>query len=390
MLRAGGLRLASIGPLHGGPSEFSAAVAKASADLEGTAELVIVYLPVLPPADLRAFLAGAARAARRAVVVGATTGGAAFTERGVTRTGVVGAVLGGGVSIRSADARNLRHNGCDAIHRALDSLEIGSARTSSVLALMDAYATDGETIVSALRRHTPVECRCFGAMAGDNWAFENTYVFHGGEVLSNAAVFVLIESPTKLAMDVIHGWSPVPDSRGMVITAAEGSVLRKLDDRPAAEVYVTELTRLGLLAPGEHLEQTHYTSELGVSTPFGEHLKVRAPLGVSRDGSIMLAGGLSAGDAVQIAGATPDRLVNAAEQLAARVRRQVGAPLRGALVFDCAARLRLLRDRFENETRAFTGDQRSPTLGLSSYGEIAKFGGSVEGFHNSTAVMVGW
>ena len=82
--------------------------------------------------------------------------------------------------------------------------------------------------------------------------------------------------------------------------------------------------------------------------------------------------------------------MNAAERLAGRVRSEIGAPRKGALVFDCAARMRLLRDQFACETRAFAGRRRSPTVGIASYGEIAKFGTSVEGFHNTTAVMVGW
>ena len=72
---------------------------------------------------------------------------------------------------------------------------------------------------------------------------------------------------------------------------------------------------------------------------------------------------------VRVAVATPNQLVNAAEQLAARVRRQIGAPLRGALVFDCAARMKLLERKFEVEARAVAGAGRSPTVGIASYGE---------------------
>jgi hypothetical protein len=72
------------------------------------------------------------------------------------------------------------------------------------------------------------------------------------------------------------------------------------------------------------------------------------------------------------------------------VSDQIGATLRGALVFDCAARWNVLGERYDEHARAFTAGRTSPTVGVTSYGEIAKFGGSVEAFHNTTAVMVGW
>ena len=385
-----GLRLVSFGPVEGGPFRFASAIRAAVAELGDTPKLVIVYLPILPAAELRAYLAAAASAARGATIVGATTGGAAFTEHGVTRTGAVGAVLGGDVSIRTADARHVHEEGPRALHRALESLDIGSARSPSMLVLMDAYAIDGEALVSALREHTPIGCRCFGGTAGDDWSFDRTFVFHDGEVLSSAAVFVLIESPSKMAMDVLHGFCPAPGARDMLITDIEGSVLRSLDDRPAADVYLEELDRLGLIRPGEDPVRALFRAEIGIATPFGEHLKIRAPLGIGPDRSITLAGSLPPWRSVRVVVATPNQLVNAAEQLADRVRRRVGAPLRGALVFDCAARMKLLETHFETETQAFAGSSRAPTLGIASYGEIAKFGGNVEGFHNTTAVMVGW
>ena len=383
------MKLASVGPVEGSSSSFGRAVAEACAQLESRAAAVVVYLPIRPRAELRAYLAAAADASRGAVVVGMTTGGASFTERGVTHDGAVAAVLGD-VSVRSSVARDMRADARGALRRALETLEIGSARSPSMLVLMDAYAADGETLISALREHTPVNCRCFGGTAGDDWTFRGTYVFHQGEVLSNAAVLLLLESPTKMAMDVLHGWSVIDGGRELTITAADGNVLRGLDGRPAAEVYRQELERLGLIDAGAELLPALVKYELGTPTPFGENLKIRAPLALEPGGAIRLASSLPVGQRVRLVQATPEQLITAAEALAARVDNQIGATLRGALVFDCAARRSVLGDRYAEQARAFTAGRTSPTVGVTSYGEIAKFGGSVEGFHNNTAVMVGW
>jgi hypothetical protein len=130
--------------------------------------------------------------------------------------------------------------------------------------------------------------------------------------------------------------------------------------------------------------------ELGIATRFGEQLKIRAPLALAPEGAILLASGLPVGQTVRLVQATPERLVTVAKELASRVGTQIGATLRGALVFDCAARRNILGDRYPEQAHAFTAGRASPTVGVTSYGEIAKFGGSVEGFHNTTAVMVGW
>jgi hypothetical protein len=94
---------------------------------------------------------------------------------------------------------------------------------------------------------------------------------------------------------------------------------------------------------------------------------------------------------VRVVVATPDQLIEAARELSQRALGPLsGRPVRGALIFDCAARLQVLQERYPEETAAFLGGRNFPVVGLAGYGEIAKFAGSVEGFHNTTAVMAAW
>jgi hypothetical protein len=259
-----------------------------------------------------------------------------------------------------------------------------------MLVLMDAFATDGEELVTALRDNTPLHCRCFGGTAGDDWTFEGTKVFFDREVLSDACVFVAFRSDTRVEMGVLHGWCVAPGSRDLTITSIEGNVLKTLDGLPAAHVYRAELERLGLLSPGEPLVQVLAKYELGANTPFGEHLKVRAPLAIGDDGSITLASSLEPRQIVRVMSASPEQLIDAAHKLAKSVRTQLEDDLSGALVFDCAARLQLLGDAYAEEAAALLGSGTYPVVGMACYGEIAKFGGNLEGFHNTTTVMVGW
>ena len=177
----------------------------------------------------------------------------------------------------------------------------------------------------------------------------------------------------------------------MTVTAVDGSRLLTLNGEPAAQVYEAELRRLGLLAEGEDPVQVMAKHELGAKTVFGNELKIRAPLGVGKDGSVQLASTLPPGTVVRVVTADPDRLIQAATELSRRALEPLaGSGIRGALVFDCAARLQLLGDRYDEEVAAFLGGRSFPMVGMACYGEIARFGGSIEGFHNTTAVMAAW
>lgn len=383
------MKMISIGPVEGKPAVFEKALGSAVDRLGAPPALAIVYLP--KDADHRQFLR-IASSATDAMVVGMTTGGAAFTERGVTATGAVCALIGGDVEVQCAVARNIKSAPEESIRKAIGGMNLRSGPNVSMLVLMDAFAADGEVLVSALRRSTPIHCRCFGGTAGDDWTFTGTQVFHGREVMSDAAVFVAINSRSRLSMDVLHGFSVAEGARDLVITSIDGNILRSLDNRPAAAVYREELERMRLLRPGEDLVRVLALYELGARTPFGEQLKIRAPLAVGADGSITLASSLAKGEVVRVVTANRSQLVGAARALAARVHAPLAASggLGGALVFDCAARRQLLGERHPEQAAAFQRTTGHPLVGVACYGEIAKFGGSVEGFHNTTAVMVGW
>jgi hypothetical protein len=278
----------------------------------------------------------------------------------------------------------------EGVRRLVAAARKKMRRFQTVLILADAFACDGEALLAAVGSMVPPHWRLFGATAGDDWTFQGTRVFARGEVLPKAVVMVGLFTDTPPSLVAHHGWSAADGSREMVITGIEGNVLRTLDDAPAATVYRDELTRLGLLRAGEDLVPVMAKYELGAKTVHGE-LKIRAPLGVEPDGSVRLAGSLPTGTVVRVVTASPDQLVAAARDLADRTLEVFeDRAVRGALVFDCAARLQLLGERYPEQVAAFFGGRSFPMVGVACYAEIARFGGSVEGFHNTTTVMAAW
>jgi hypothetical protein len=386
------MKMISIGPVEGNAWLFGRKLERVLAEWQEPVKLALVYLPI--QARHEEFLATIADATG-APVIGASTGGIAFTERGASKTGAVCALIGGEVDVRCALARDLRADPVKSLRSALADLDESvpsgprSAAWSSLLVLADALACDGEDLVAAIRQGATPHTRIFGGTAGDDWTFKGTKIFYGRKVVSDAAVITRLTHRQRLNIDVLHGFRPADEGREFTITAIAGNVLQTLDGQPAATVYEDELRRLGLLKPGEQLLLVMATHELGVRTPFGEELKIRAPLGVGSDGSIMLASSLSKGQVVRVVTTSPDRLIQSARTLSSRTLGSLPA-VSGVLVFDCAARLRLLGDRYGEEVLAFKGAGEHPMIGMACYGEIAKFGGNVEGFHNTTSVMVAW
>jgi hypothetical protein len=129
------------------------------------------------------------------------------------------------------------------------------------------------------------------------------------------------------------------------------------------------------------------TYELGAKTIFGSELKIRTALSLQGT-DVVLASRLDEGTIVRVVSASPDALLGAARDLAGGVLAE--AKGRGALIFDCSCRQMLLGERYAEQVSAFGAGTRIPYIGFASYGELAKTTGSLQGFHNTTAVMAAW
>ena len=382
------MKLHTLGPMPVESSSVRQAVTELAATVDEPLRLGIAMLPeaVEPEA-----LLNAAHGAANVPIVGATTGGAAFTERGHTEDGAVFGFLSGDLDVRVELASGIKEAPTEMMQATLGKFAPVRSRFASVLAFADAFATDGENIVAALRQALPPHCQAFGGTAGDAWKFQRTRVFYDGRAWEDAALFVLLEPRTRIGVDVLHGWQPADGGRELTITEVEGNVVRTLNGRNATEVYTEELRRLGVLANDEPLTiGVAALYELGVRTPFREQLKIRAPTGITPDGSIALASSLNANEVARIVTTTEDRLIDAASRLSRSVMSKLSGEPSGAFVFDCAARKALLGDRYGEEVSAFRGASRASMLGMTCFGEIGRFGGAIDGFHNSTAVIAAW
>lgn len=260
-------------------------------------------------------------------------------------------------------------------------------RYHTALVLVDALAGYTEDLIEALTVATGGTHRFFGGGAGDDARFQSTRVFCGTEVYEDAAVGLQILSDKPLGIGARHGWCPA--SPPLRVTESDESRVKSLNVAPAVEAFA------------EHAETTRQRFDPADPMPFFLHNivgvkteqghKLRVPLGVAEEGSIVCAADVPAGATAHIMGiekqAAADAATSAAHDAMTQVEREGYRP-KAALFFDCVAtRLRLGTD-FSKELDAVSQAIGGvPFAGFNSYGQIVRAEGQFSGFHNCTAVV---
>ena len=122
---------------------------------------------------------------------------------------------------------------------------------------------------------------------------------------------------------------------------------------------------------------------------FDELRRARAPLSVGADGSLACAAEIPEGASVSILDGEPSSMVEAARRAALEAQKNLGgARAAGVLLFDCVCRGMILNSHFGREIEAVRSVfPDAPVTGLLTYGEIARFKGRLDGWHNTTAVV---
>ncbi|WP_394821684.1 FIST signal transduction protein [Pendulispora albinea] len=255
-------------------------------------------------------------------------------------------------------------------------------RTALVFA--DAMAGQSDRFALHLSTLTGGSYRFVGGGAGDE-RFEDRVVFHGTEVVADAAVALEILSNKPIGVGVTHGWSP--RSGAFRVTEAEGLRLASLNAIAAADVFEDHAERTGQKMDRQDAFPFFLHNILGVDTGPGPK-KLRVPLRVQDDGAVSCAAEIPEGATVRIMGCTTATAAEAAVQSTKEAMRQLeGHKPALAIFFDCVAtRLRMGHD-FGIELDSIRNELgEAKLLGCNTIGQIVSAEGQFSGFHNCTAV----
>lgn len=343
-----------------------------------------------PDQDHAALLHALAAATGTNTIVGCSSAGEFTSDgsgQGLTN---VTAIRSPNMRFAATSGRGLASDAADAARTMAGGFRGASYPGFScraALVLVDALAGNTEEFIGALALNTAGTYRFFGGGAGDDARFQQTQVFCGTEVMSDAAVALEIISRTPVGIGVRHGWKPA--GRPLRVTQSEPSRVVSLNAAPAVEAF------------DEHAEESTQQFDRSDPLPFFLHNiigietddghKLRVPLGVAEDGAVMCAAEIPAGTTTRIMSTGRESAAAAAAEAAQDALEQVtstGGTPAAALFFDCVAtRLRLGR-AFEEELAAVSGELAGiPFAGFNSYGQIVRSEGQFSGFHNCTAVV---
>ncbi len=347
-----------------------------------------VILFAAPAYDHLELLRGLHWAFPSAVLVGASSAGE-FTGRTLAQDSSCLLALGGeDVRFASSLGRGVKTH----VANVATQLSTGFRGKSeaefphrAALVMTDALAGHAETLVDELTLATSGQYAFFGGGAGDNAQFTKTTVFRGTETFTDAAVALEILSKKPLGIGAMHGWQPM--SEPFRVTEAEGTSLVSLNGFPAIEAFTAFAEQTGQRIDRAAPIPFFLQNILGIRTGSGHRLRV--PLAIGENGSVLCAAEVPVGAVVHIMGSSQASSIEAARQAAesALVGLQGHRP-KAALFFDCVAtRLRLGKE-FGLEIDALKKTLANVELtGCNTHGQIVRADGQFQGFHNCTAVV---
>ncbi len=241
-------------------------------------------------------------------------------------------------------------------------------------------------MVNGIIQGTRTYQQVVGGAAGDDGQFKATWVGAGTHVGSDSAAALHVFSPTPWGVGVNHGLRP--STQKMVVTKASGNVVYELDGKPAFTVYQEYARARGITLTADNAGPFMINNELGVYF-LNQMQRARAPLSVGPDGSLACAAEIAEGSSVSILDGKRDDLVQAARVAAEEAAEALrGARPAGVVLFDCICRGSILDKEFQREIDSvksvFPG---VPVVGFLTYGEIARYKGRLDGWHNTTAVV---
>lgn len=353
---------------------------------ERAPDVVIVFASSVYDCD--ALLKSLKETCKPGILVGSTSAGEFTSAEVQTDSACAIAISSNDIKFNAGIAEGIQ-NGCqqvaEKLYSSLQQQEDYKYQYHSAMIFADALSGYTDELIGLLTEKTVGKYQFFGGGAGDNANFLRTLVFLDDKSYTDAAVILEILSNKPVGIGISHGWRP--NSNKMRVTEVDGRRLISLNARPAVELYKEHAQKAGIIFDTKEPIPYFLSNILGIE--FGNEYKLRAPLAIQDDGSIILASDIPVGSYVYIMGSDNESAKQAAIDATNHAISQLGGSIPNvALFFDCVAtRLRMGAD-FDFEVSKVSETLKGvPFAGCNTYGQIARVTGQFSGFQNCSAVV---
>ncbi|MEX1198244.1 MAG: FIST N-terminal domain-containing protein [Pseudohongiellaceae bacterium] len=352
----------------------------------GDADAIIVFAS--PRYDHSLLLAALRNRCGRGVIVGASSAGEFTSDHRGEGLACVMAIRAPEMQFTVSAATGLSKAPAavaQKIAAGFRGVSDGAFPHRTALVLFDALAGHGDVLIEKLTLATSGQYQFFGGGAGDNAQFQRTAVFAGTDVVVDGVVSLEILSVKPIGVGVGHGWEPA--SEGFRVTETDGMRILSLNGMPAFEAFKEHADRtkqkLDLAAPLPFFLH----NVLGISTSSGH--RIRVPLSVGLDDSILCAAEVPMGAVVQIMRTSEKSALDAAARATDSALLALGEHRpKAALFFDCVATRLRLGEKFDAELEIVKDRLGGVAMtGCNTHGQLARAEGQFQGFHNCTAIV---
>lgn len=336
-----------------------------------TARLVLVFASAR--FDHAALLDGIRSVAPDAALVGCSTAGEITADGPAKRSVVVVTLQSNVMTATTGLGRQLAAAPRQAGETAAWSVAHGKAQNPrAFLMFPDGISGNAAEALRGVQAVLGTSFPIVGGSAGDDLLFGRTAQYHGGTVLHDSVVGVLLSGAVTVGIGARHGWRPLGKPR--LVTRALANVVHELDGRAAASVYEEYFGKGAEELQRESLARMTIIYPLGMPIPGEEEYLLRNVLKVTPQGHLVYAGEVPEGSAVRLMMGSKEHALAAARRAAQQAVRGLGAKTpRLALVFGSASRARLFGRNTGAEIRCIQEvvGRDVPIAGFYGYGELA-------------------
>ncbi|WP_178987936.1 FIST signal transduction protein [Winogradskyella schleiferi] len=248
--------------------------------------------------------------------------------------------------------------------------------------------TDGEEILRGFEKIIGNNVTAFGASAGDDYRFAETFVFSNGKVSKNGLLCLAIDEE-KIAIKGIAtcGWNAAGTEK--TVTKSKGNHVYTIDHIPALDITV-KYGGLQNITP----ENKDVLMELAANFPLqlqrenGDPVMRPALVVDWTDNSFYTSGTVPQGSKVRFSlppdWDVMDKVIKGVEKLKAEEMPEADA----LIVFSCAGRILSFGPMMTDEIEGIKNVWNVPMIGMFSNAELARAtGGNLE-MHNLTTCCV--
>jgi hypothetical protein len=267
------------------------------------------------------------------------------------------------------------------------------------IVLGDTLKAPFEKLVGEMRRTTKPHQKLVGGAAADDATFSDTPLGIPGDCGTNRAAALHLFTRSPVGVGLGHGFEPLTDKK--TVTKSDGALIAEIDGKPAYEVFVDFARERGM-RPEPNEPPTEFLKRIGgnvLSKPvsplllgvyfFDDVCRVRALQYATPEGGVLTTGEIPVGSNICVIGGDQEGVVGAARAAAEEACGNLkGRKAAGVLVFTCLTRKFTLGEQYNREIEAVRSVfPDTPLCGLLSYGEVARFNGRLDGYHNATCVV---